>query len=650
MPITVRCSSCDKKLRVQDSLLGKKVKCPGCNSIIRVEATGGSKENVQPVRRTDAGKSATVGRRLRDNQDDEAEYDQDESPRRRPTKKEKKPFFSAANLGVGAGALFMIVVAVRVIFMFIGGPANNKVAFNNAPKAEAPSTPAPNAAVPNAAVPNPSAPSAETVSFPDLSPAKNIQPGIRFQEATLQRGAMPMRVWYYQPEKAVGKLPLVVVPPAGSTLFVGMDLGDGDRAEHYPYARAGFAVMSFEIDGAVADIEKASDAVMLKGAREFRDAQAGLANAKVALDYILAKSTTIDADHIYVAGHSSAATLALLVAAFEPRIKACAAYAPVTDVETRLAKVAPALDRALPGFKTFLQFSSPKTHIDKLKCPVFLFFAKDDGNVPPQHSTDFAANLKKTNPNVTLVSVQKGGHYDSMIREGIPKGIAWLNAKKGASIGAEKPLDVAKAPKSEPFISNEKAPAYQPLALDNVATITTARGMFNNEQAQNERLTFPVWGPKTFEGIPFQFVDPKDGQTPNAILLYSQNGKVAAKMPKSVNLPCNSSASEIHLLSGVSGWGFPSRRDKEVTLIVRLHYQGGNSDDHELKNGEHFADYARRVDVPNSKFAFELEGGKQIRYLSIKPSRQDIIERIEFIKGPHTSAPLVLAVTLQTSG
>ena len=263
-------------------------------------------------------------------------------------------------------------------------------------------------------------------AFPDLGPSRMIQPGIRFQEATLRRGPLPMRVWYYQPEKVAGKLALVLVPPAGSTLFAGMDLGDGDRPEQYPYARAGFAVASFEIDGHVPNLQMASDEVVLKGAQAFRAARAGLTNAKTALDFILAKVPQIDPERIYIAGHSSAATLALLVAAHEPRIKACAAYAPATDVEARLAPTIPALDGALPGYRDFLHFSSPKTHVDKLKCPVFLFHAADDGNIPLQQTTAFAALLKKTNPNVTLVTTPNGGHYDSMIREGIPKGITWF--------------------------------------------------------------------------------------------------------------------------------------------------------------------------------------------------------------------------------
>jgi dipeptidyl aminopeptidase/acylaminoacyl peptidase len=235
-----------------------------------------------------------------------------------------------------------------------------------------------------------------------------------------------MRVWYYQPEQAADKLPLVLVAPAGSTLFAGKAVGEGDRPEHYPYVRAGFAVASFDIDGNVIDPKNATEAAKLIGAQEFRDARAGLANAKAALDFVLDTIPNIDADRIYIAGHSSAATLALLFAEHEPRIKACAAYAPCTDVVTLLAKRIPTLEKALSGYGEFLRFSSPRTHAEKLKCPLFLFHAQDDRTTLVSESTDFAALVKKTNPEVTLVITPTGGHYPSMIREGIPKGIEWF--------------------------------------------------------------------------------------------------------------------------------------------------------------------------------------------------------------------------------
>ncbi len=188
---------------------------------------------------------------------------------------------------------------------------------------------------------------------------------------------------------------------------------------------------------------------------------------------------------------------------------------------------------------------------------------------------------------------------------------------------------------------------YLPLPLDRVATATSTRGMFYRHDAEAERLIFEDWKPKTFAGVPFQLVDPQEDRVANLVLLYSPQGPLAAKMPKNVVVPCNAPAKTIHLLSGVSGWGHPLGEKGSVSMIVRLHYANGETEDHPLKNGEHFADYIRRVDVPESQFAFDL-AGRQIRYLAVEPKRQDTIERIELAKGPDETAPVVMAVTIES--
>ena len=84
-----------------------------------------------------------------------------------------------------------------------------------------------------------------------------------------------------------------------------------------------------------------------------------------------------------------------------------------------------------------------------------------------------------------------------------------------------------------------------------------------------------------------------------------------------------------------------------MSLIVRLHYADGKTEDHALKNGEHFADYIRRVDVPGSKFAFDLRG-QQIRYLAITPKRTEKIDADRVGEGAGRTAPVVMAVTVET--
>jgi putative membrane-bound dehydrogenase-like protein len=187
---------------------------------------------------------------------------------------------------------------------------------------------------------------------------------------------------------------------------------------------------------------------------------------------------------------------------------------------------------------------------------------------------------------------------------------------------------------------------YLALPLDRAATILSTRGMLTGEESRSERLLLGDYKPRTFAGVPFTLVDPRDDRVPNVIMLYSPRGKQPPRMPRSVSLTCNLPARAIHLLGGISGWGYPDSEKGTVSMTVRLHYADGTTEDHALKNGEQLAGYLRRVDVPGSKFAFDLDG-RQVRYLAIEPKRKDRIERIDFVKGPDDTAPIVLAVTVE---
>ncbi len=187
---------------------------------------------------------------------------------------------------------------------------------------------------------------------------------------------------------------------------------------------------------------------------------------------------------------------------------------------------------------------------------------------------------------------------------------------------------------------------FLPLPLNKAATIVSTKGMFIDEAAGVERLIFPDWMPKVFEGVPFVLVDPQGDKIPNVILLNSKSGPIAARMPKSATVPVNSAAKTIHLLGGVAGWASPFGEKGTVSMIVKLTYADGKTEDHPLKNGEHIADYIRRVDVPGSKFAYNL-AGRQVRYLAITPLRPDVIKQIDFVKGPDATAPVIVAVTVE---
>ncbi|PHR98724.1 MAG: glycosyl hydrolase [Blastopirellula sp.] len=187
---------------------------------------------------------------------------------------------------------------------------------------------------------------------------------------------------------------------------------------------------------------------------------------------------------------------------------------------------------------------------------------------------------------------------------------------------------------------------YLPLPLDKVATAISTKGLFHTGDNGADRMIFSDWKPKLFEGVPFVLTDPRGKTTPNLILLYGPQGTMPPKMPKSVELPLNSPAKAIHFLSGVSGWGHPASKTGTVSMIVRLHYQGGKTEDHPLLNGVHFADYIRKIEVPESKFAFALRT-QQMRYLAVYPKSTEVIERLELVKGSGVSSPIVMAITVE---
>ena len=187
---------------------------------------------------------------------------------------------------------------------------------------------------------------------------------------------------------------------------------------------------------------------------------------------------------------------------------------------------------------------------------------------------------------------------------------------------------------------------FVPLPLEKVATAVSTKGMFIDPDNAVERLVFTDWKPKTFQGVPFALVDPQGQSVPNVVMLHGPRGYLAPKMPKSVSLTLASPVKAIHLLGGIAGWGFPATAKGSTSMIVRLVYADGQKEDHALVNGEHIADYIRRVDVPQSEFAFDL-AGRQLRSLRIEPKRSEPLAAIEFVKGDDGTAPIVMAVTAE---
>ena len=267
--------------------------------------------------------------------------------------------------------------------------------------------------------------------LPDLPAGHEVSPGVTLHEVTLDRSGVPMRLWVYLPTKTpvMRKLPTALIAPAGSRLYHGIRLGVGDQPEHVPYPRSGFAVIAYDIDGPRPD--QPTEAQLRAAIVAFRNARAGLDNAKAAIDYALAKVPQVDPRRIYAVGHSSAGTLALQVAQQDDRVAACVAFAPVVSVGDQItASFAAVLDQELPGTVALLRQLSPDANVARLKVPTLLFYAQDDNATLTTKLAAFTDALARTNPNVKVITVPSGGHYAAMVEQGIPAAIAWLAAMR----------------------------------------------------------------------------------------------------------------------------------------------------------------------------------------------------------------------------
>ena len=272
--------------------------------------------------------------------------------------------------------------------------------------------------------------------FPARPDARSVDGGARQYDVPLTGDgpgqALHLLVYLPAGDPKEHSLPCVLVAPAGTNLAVGNAIEDGYTAETLPYVRAGFAAVKYELDGDLP--EKPTNAQLFRAVTAFVAARGGVDDARTAVDYVLARVPEVSPGRIYVAGHSSAATVALDVAAADPRVKACCAYAPCPDLRRRLStRFVKTVNAHVVGFDAFVDEASPVRHVEQLKDKlVLLFSAEDDHNVRTADVAAFADALRAAGSTaVKLVTVPTGGHYRAMIDRGIPAGIEFLKAVDG---------------------------------------------------------------------------------------------------------------------------------------------------------------------------------------------------------------------------
>ena len=306
--------------------------------------------------------------------------------------------------------------------------------------------------------------------FQELSALRPMAAGVTTvmcgQSAT-RPGRQPgsqMQFAYFEP---VGthpskSLPCVIMASGGTVLMNGIDApSPNSNPDVAQYTAAGFAVLGISIDGKIPNLPKPTLEEIRLAFSQFREAQAGLVNVRNGVEFLIQKVPQVDPNRLFVAGHSSAGTLALLAAAYEPRLKGCVAYCPASDGTNLMRGFLndPRAEIAYPGITRFAKQVSPTTHVARMSCPIFLFHAADDPIIDVKDSRRLRQLLETHGKRNTYVEVPTGAHDIAVVKQGIPSALLWLRQLAGMSGASNAPT--AQVASSNPAVLNgAELPAF----------------------------------------------------------------------------------------------------------------------------------------------------------------------------------------------
>jgi dienelactone hydrolase len=227
------------------------------------------------------------------------------------------------------------------------------------------------------------------------------------REIAFRSGALKLKAWVSEaPLADKGKLPAVLF------LHNGFAFGADDWQQAQPFRDAGYVVMIPTLRG---ENGQAGDFTLFYD--EVDDVLAA-ADALAALPYV-------DADRLYLAGHSSGGTLTLLAAMTSKRFRAAAAFSGSPD------QVAFIRDRHI--FVPFdrnnqleLQMRSPLAYARSFKCPLRMYYG--DEEVLLQFSSQKTADKARA-ANLDVEAESVPGDHMSAVAPAMHKAIAFFRQK-----------------------------------------------------------------------------------------------------------------------------------------------------------------------------------------------------------------------------
>jgi putative membrane-bound dehydrogenase-like protein len=184
---------------------------------------------------------------------------------------------------------------------------------------------------------------------------------------------------------------------------------------------------------------------------------------------------------------------------------------------------------------------------------------------------------------------------------------------------------------------------------------TTSTDALYDARRDARPMRFRATGVVDVGGVPFEILDPE--RVPkNAIAL--KGGMVAdwdskLKLPQSVTIPVGFALERLHVLGGIAAWGYPYTQSRSPILRFTWVYEDGEREELVLQDGDRFADWISRCEVPGSEWVDLLQEDSpgQVRRFTLDPARRGVpVRAIELASFDNHLSPTFLALTAQLRG
>ncbi len=215
------------------------------------------------------------------------------------------------------------------------------------------------------------------------------------------------------------------------------------------------------------------------------------------------------------------------------------------------------------------------------------------------------------------------------------------------ALGAESLRDILA------FVCGSADNHFRVMDLRSAYTADTRQGSFAKAEDKDGTVTLHKFGNVTVNGVPFFIMDPEKSSTgANIIVLKGgPQNSFAWDLPTKAEIPSNATAASIHMLGGVAAWAWPFGGDENIgkpAMSVHVEYADGDKESIVLKNGEHFADYIGKAEVPLSENAGDFTKRGQLRYLAVNLKKKAALKKITLETSGSIICPCTVAITTST--